>query len=91
MKIARGYSLIILAILLLTCTQIQVESGPVTACLCFGGCKIAFGACTGCGVFAASVTLGAAAPVATFGIYGCLFGYTGCMTACTASGFIPIP
>ena len=88
MKIASGCSTIILAILFLTCTPTQVESGPMMASVCIAGCKVALGACTGCGVAAASVTGGAAGPPAG---WGCMIAYVACCGACTPTSVLPTP
>ena len=88
MKIASGCSMIILASLLLTCTPTQVESGPVMASCCIAGCNVAFGICAGCGVAAATVTAGAAAPAAG---WGCTIAYVACCGACTPTTVLPTP
>jgi len=80
--------MVILATLLLTSAPTQVESGPIAAGLCIAGCNVALGACAGCGVVAASVTVGAAAPAAG---WACTIAYTACCAACTASTVLPTP
>ncbi len=80
--------MVILATLLLTNTPTQVESGPIAASICFAGCQVALGGCAACGVAATTVTVGAAAPAATF---ACTVAYTACVGACTASTVLPTP
>ena len=86
MKTGMGYLMLILAGILMTSSP--VESGPFTASLCIAGCNVAFGARASCGVAAAAVTVGAAAPAAAV---GCTVAYTACMGACTATTILPTP
>jgi len=80
--------MVTLATLLLISTPTQVESGLVAASLCVGGCKLALAGCASCGVAAASITGGAAAPAAG---WGCTIAYTTCMGACPGSTVLPTP
>ena len=88
MKTASGCSMILLAILLLTSSPKQVESGPIAANICFAGCNVALGACTSCGIYTAVITTGLAAPAASS---ICTVAYTACCGACTAATFAPTP